>query len=244
MPDDEKTPEMPWTKLGFETFAEYEADRAAKIAAAREEKAKAEARLEEKDTFINRQADELGQLRKEKGTPAPKEDKIEDNKQDNGDTTDDKGGETSESGDELDGMNVGQLTELISEDEQKELDDHYKTLSPDQQQLVTGSPEGQAAYLRQFIKAKDTVPDSFFSAIGPKGPKRVQQSVSDKVKGLFKTEAAKKPSPADVQVLGIPESQRGLAERQLAQRQRGLESGVGAGGDVIGNLRRMKQEAT
>lgn len=230
--DTNPVPDGPWKALGFDTFDAYTADQKAK-------QEKLETQAAEKETMIQRQAQELGDLRKQFT-------EFKDSTKANGATaaaaTGGDSNQDKKDQDEFDSKNLTQLQTLLSDAEKEEVETMFKGFDADQKKLVSGSDEARAEFLRQFLRKQDAAPDSFFGRSRTPA-QRTEKSLSEMVQGLFekRTQAAGSP---DVEQKGIPGLGKTLEERVKAHEasvQESRSNPVIEGGDLLGSLKRQRE---
>jgi hypothetical protein len=227
---DAKPPEGPWVALGFETFE-------AMVASQQAEREKLNKQVTDKENMIQTQAGELGTLRSAIKT-------FETRKPD-GDTTAPAAKATKDDppkGDKFDQMNIVQLQDVLTPDEKQKVDERFKAFEPDARKMISSSDEGKATFLREFLREQDAAPDSFFGKVRTPDV-RQDESLSNKIKALFKTNqgTAGAPEITSTGIPGVGKNRSELIEAHLKSVEQSRSSPVIQGGDLLGSLQQLKK---
>jgi len=235
MPDQEVNKEQttPWQALGFDTFEAYDKDKS-------ERESKIAKQLQDRQAMIDRQASEIGSLRAEFDILKKKQVNVVND----GDTTSEPGlpGQPDASS-EIDSLPLEKLENKLTEQQRLRAAEMLEGLEPENQAVITGSQEAQAAFLRHVIKTQAETPSvSFLDRL--KAPKAVtSKSIETQIQELFNKQTVSNamPTAAPTGVPGLSRTTEELKAAQIAAQKESVKNPVIRGGDLSGSLQALRQ---
>jgi len=208
----------PWESLGYDTFDALLGDQKEKLE-------KLEQRIKEKDGMINRQADEVGEARKQVKEMEKASEEVqtlkerlakleESSKVQSGGTVSDSAPEPTPA-DTLDQLSEADLEKRFSDEQVEEFERFVTNLPPENQELISSSDEARAEAKRSFLRNQTRQAGLFRH--------RNKQVASEKdvkalIREMFAQQNRGNRAPASVTPDGPPPRERYAEEHEKTAR--------------------------